>query len=56
VLDAATELAGSVDLLVLAQASLAPLQQQLAAAVSVPVLASPDLLFAELHALVDGHP
>jgi Asp/Glu/hydantoin racemase len=56
VLAAATELAAKVDLVVLAQASLAPLQVQLAAAVSVPVLASPDLLFAELHALVDGAP
>lgn len=53
VLDAAAELATSVDLIVLAQASLAPLQQQLAGLVDVPVLSSPDLLFAELHKLVD---
>jgi Asp/Glu/hydantoin racemase len=54
VLAAARELATDVDLLVLAQASLAPLQKQLASSVKVPVLASPDLLFEKLHALVDA--
>jgi Asp/Glu/hydantoin racemase len=52
VLSAARELATTVELLVLAQASLAPLQEQLASSVKVPVLASPDLLFQKLHTLV----
>lgn len=56
VLAAAEQLAASVDLIVLAQASLAPLQTELAALVDVPVLASPDLLFAELHTRLDPSP
>lgn len=53
VLEAARELAGRVDVLVLAQASLAHLQQPLAGRVSVPVLASPPLLLEELRARVE---
>jgi Asp/Glu/hydantoin racemase len=54
VLAAATELAPRVELLVLAQASLASLRPRLSATVSVPVLASPDLLFSELHVILDA--
>ena len=50
VLGAARDAAAGADVLVLAQASLAPLQERIARAVSVPVLASPELLMAELAA------
>lgn len=49
---AAAELAPAVDVLVLAQASLAHLQQSLTEAHGVPVLSSPPLLFDELQSLV----
>lgn len=49
---AAAELAPAVDVLVLAQASLAHLQQSLADAHGIPVLSSPPLLFDELQSLV----
>lgn len=52
VLSASCELATNVELLVLAQASLAPLRDELASSVTVPVLASPNLLFEKLHTLV----
>jgi Asp/Glu/hydantoin racemase len=46
--EAATELAREVDVLVLAQASLAHLRDRLAAELACPVLASPPLLMREL--------
>ena len=45
---AAVELAASVDVIVLAQASMAGLTEPLRALLSVPVLSSPELLFDEL--------
>lgn len=48
----ARALAGAVDVLVLAQASLAHLREPLAAELSCPVLASPPLLMRELQRLV----
>jgi Asp/Glu/hydantoin racemase len=51
---AAADLAANVDVIVLAQASLAHLQDDLTTALPVPVLASPKLLMAELaHRLRD---
>jgi Asp/Glu/hydantoin racemase len=47
-LEAATGIAGEVDVLVLAQASLAHLRDPLAAALQCPVLASPPLLMREV--------
>jgi Asp/Glu/hydantoin racemase len=54
VLEAATKLAREVDVLVLAQASLAPLRDRLAETVACPVLASPPLLMRELARRVGG--
>lgn len=51
---AARALAAEVDVLVLAQASLARLRDDIAAAVACPVLASPDLLMRDLAARVGG--
>jgi Asp/Glu/hydantoin racemase len=48
VLDAAQTLAKKVDTLILAQASLAHLRETLSSLTSIPVLASPPLLMAEL--------
>lgn len=52
---AAADLAPIVDVLVLAQASLAHLQQPLTQAHGIPVLASPPLLFDALQLLVRAH-
>jgi Asp/Glu/hydantoin racemase len=54
VLAAARRLAADVDALVLAQASLARLQAPLAADTGKPVLASPDLLMAEIKTRLGG--
>lgn len=54
--DAATELAPRVDRLVLAQASLAHLAEPLAARLRKPVLASPELMVAQVLALARGEP
>jgi len=51
VTSAAVELAASVDVIVLAQASMAGLTETLRALLDVPVLSSPKLLFDELVAL-----
>lgn len=51
---AASTLAPTVDVLVLAQASLAHLQQPLADTQGIPVLASPPLLFDDLRSLVQA--
>jgi Asp/Glu/hydantoin racemase len=53
VLAAARELAGAVDVLVLAQASLARLRDAIAAGTACPVLASPDLLMRDIAARVN---
>ncbi len=52
--EAAASLAGQVDVLVLAQASLAHLRDALAAALPCPVLASPPLLMREIARLYDA--
>jgi Asp/Glu/hydantoin racemase len=52
--EAAAELAGSVDVLVLAQASLAHLQPELETALPRPVLASPPLLMEAIAAAIRG--
>lgn len=53
VTDAAVELASGVETLVLAQASLAHLQEPLSERLGIPVLASPPLLLRELRSRLD---